>query len=179
MDKPKYTDSWRDHCNYINLFFENNQDLKDQLKINQLSKTSIDLMIELGWHIKRPPSFLKFSAKKSCGSCSPDIGFLRRIMLHPILEHYDRDKTLFHELSHIHYDSVFKVFAKNGLHNSEPVIEWLARKHRANPVLLKHAIHLFELEPHIYDLPSYLAFAEDYFISDRKINFPKLEILMD
>jgi len=45
---------------------------------------------------------------------------------------------------------------------NENLIEWLARRHRADYVLLRDVVHSFELEPQIYDLPSYMAFASSF-----------------
>jgi len=100
-------------------------------------------------------------------------GVPTEIIIHPLLSEYSRDKTLFHELCHIHYDkfiipSLDESLPKNLVDGyifesvNENLIEWLARRHRADYVLLRDVVHSFELEPQIYDLPSYMAFASSF-----------------
>jgi len=80
---------------------------------------------------------------------------LRYILLNYLSSPYDRDKILFHECAHIKYNICFDIKDKN----IEAKVEWIGRQWRADPTLLKHLIHSFELKPYIYDKASYQAFA--------------------
>lgn len=72
---------------------------------------------------------------------------------------YERDKTLFHELAHV----LFPYFQHSKQHTDyrEGPIEWIGRRLRADPVLLRLAVYGFGLDPFIYDKASYKAFFPD------------------
>ncbi len=83
---------------------------------------------------------------------------------------YDRDVTLMHELIHalyedgsnILYDASIKLPREVRLVNNA-IVDWLARKARANPEILHAAIKIFEfaaleLMPQVYDRASFEAF---------------------
>ncbi len=77
---------------------------------------------------------------------------------------YERDTTLFHELAHLHYsppDNLATIFVSRdnlSYKQMEASIEWIGRKVRADPTLLRHAVLAFGLEPYVYDQASYQAF---------------------
>jgi len=134
--------------------------------------------------------WLNINPKEACARSSYNEVF-RIIDIHHLLSDYERDKALFHELCHLHYGGLIHPFLEDKFpykrgkltHHeeiSENIIEWLGRKHRADYVLLREAVYSFELNPQIYDLPSYLAFAPlldfNIEISNKKDLF---RILMD
>lgn len=111
----------------------------------------------------------------------------REIKLEESLSHGDRDLVIFHELMHAWYgqcldDSVMALSSTLIAVNST-VAEWLGRKYRADPLLLRKAVLSFGLVPNIYDKASYLAF---YFKPDGQLELPfvqeieeKMRVLMD
>lgn len=87
---------------------------------------------------------------------------------------YERDVTLFHELAHARHpfslnDNRWLKYEER--QQREIVAEWLGRKARANPELLRHTIVSFGLEPRVYDLASYYAFQDLKITSDFKATF--------
>lgn len=74
---------------------------------------------------------------------------------------YERDQGLFHELTHACYgrDTLNDEdgWSKGG-RDLNAITEWAARRSRANPWLLKHAVTSFGLEPQVYDRSSFIAF---------------------
>lgn len=86
---------------------------------------------------------------------------LRLITLDPRFQGYMRDEALFHELVHAHYWPELNdtPIDRSEWHaHSNAIVEWLARKARAQPALLARAISTFGLERHVYDRASYLAY---------------------
>ncbi len=103
------------------------------------------------------------------------------------LNGYERDKNLFHEVVHMHYGHILHDGCRDGdgcsvdgISQGErsAITEWIGRRCRAKPELLRSAILGFGLEPRVYDRPSYesflsnslgrqlmFSFAEDYFKS--------------
>ncbi len=108
----------------------------------------------------------------------------REIRLEEGLSRGDRDLVLFHELMHAWYgrsldDSVMAPAAAV----CSLIAEWLGRKYRADPLLLRKAILNFGLVPEIYDQASYLAF---YSKPDGQLELPfvleieeKMRVQMD
>ena len=89
--------------------------------------------------------------------------------LHPIihladyLKPHQRDITLFHELAHLRHPILLSSRTDTrmtpfGEYGREIIVEYLGRKARADPELLRHTVVSFELEPKIYDKASYVAF---------------------
>lgn len=76
-------------------------------------------------------------------------------------EGFDRDCTLFHEIAHAKYDNDDnnRPFGRNYEYR-ELVIEFVGRKLRADPELLKFTVLTFNLEPQVYDLTSFIAFGQ-------------------
>ena len=118
----------------------------------EITCKSISSLFKEGWRVE----LLEYD-KGLGGLCYPEN---KEITLNKSFVKYQRDKVLFHELVHAHYPGEL---SDAGLewnadtHNA--IVDYLARIHRANPVLLKHAIETFGLEPYIYDRPSFLAFS--------------------
>lgn len=101
--------------------------------------------------------------------CLPGIEL---ILLNFRLEDYERDKALFHELAHLHYGNQLND-VKDSLYRKAngAITEWLARRARANPEILRRAVFGFGLEPRAYDLASAIAFCP-YLIDPRQLIFP-------
>ncbi len=76
------------------------------------------------------------------------------------LKSFERDCTLFHELIHACFLSTnrFLPFGEKEYFELEAIVEFNARKLRANPELLRYTINSFRLTPEVYDLASYKAF---------------------
>jgi|SRR3989344_1342399 len=173
--------SWRELDGWAKSFFSDLPQLENILKENALNKSHLDYFTQK-IKIRRPEDWLNIDPNKICGRIG--MGVPVEITIHPLLSEYSRDKTLFHELCHTHYDKFIipilfeslpekEVRLKSGKISylidglmfelvNENLIEWLARRHRADYVLLRDVVHSFELEPQIYDLPSYMAFASSF-----------------
>ncbi|MDO8511215.1 MAG: hypothetical protein Q7S55_03555 [Nanoarchaeota archaeon] len=87
-----------------------------------------------------------------------------KLWLRRDLAPYKRDVTLFHELAHVHHPIYLS--RSNGRFSAsaeeenarEAITEWLGRKARADPGLLRLAVLSFGLDAYIYDKSSYRAF---------------------
>ena len=122
-----------------------------------LSVSFIDELVQKRWKVSYRSSF-----RKNFGVCCPDS---RRIILAGSLKDdpYQRDKTLFHELAHARHPNFLGTnrelfLPKKEYAQRESITEWLGRKARADPELLRHAVLSFGLEPQVYDQSSYRAF---------------------
>ncbi|MDP4012249.1 MAG: hypothetical protein Q8R00_01430 [Candidatus Nanoarchaeia archaeon] len=84
----------------------------------------------------------------------------RVIILRESLKGYERDKTVFHEVLHALYGvKVSKdCFGDRIAKENNALVEWAARRFRAQPNLLRHTIKSFGLEIEVYDLASYYAY---------------------
>ena len=91
---------------------------------NKLAENLISNIIDQGWAVVEKPL-------KSDGF---HLRSIKRIIINDKLGYYDRDITLFHELVHIFYGDKVK---------DEIVVEWIARKIRAHPQILRQAIRKF------------------------------------
>lgn len=83
------------------------------------------------------------------------------IYLARYLAPYPRDITLFHELVHIRHPYFLSSQTTNNRQEKcerEIITEWLGRKARTDPDLLRHVVLSFGLDAHVYDKPSYEAF---------------------
>jgi len=126
-----------------------------------ITTASIDALVNQGLVVVTHPLGL-FSGKILLGKLEDG-----KIVLKQGLSPYERDKTLFHELAHLHHPVLlcsgdsYGYFSEKEQAQREAIAEWLGRTARANPELLRHAIHRFELKPQIYDLASYSAFKDD------------------
>ncbi len=78
------------------------------------------------------------------------------------LNAFERDCTLFHELVHacFNFSRSFMISGEEEYWKLEAIVELNARKLRAQPPLLRHAIKSFKLPPKVYDLASYKAFPD-------------------
>ena len=86
------------------------------------------------------------------------------ISMHKDLVGYQRDVTLFHELMHVWYNPLLN--DSPDLRNEQRRLsnaartEWLARRARMQPDLLRTVVEGLDLRGHIYDRISSLAFEE-------------------
>ncbi len=75
---------------------------------------------------------------------------------------FERDVTIFHELMHVWYDPMLddspNLKNEQRCLSNEARTEWLARRARAQPELLRIVIEGFDLKPEVYDKASCLAF---------------------
>jgi hypothetical protein len=123
----------------------------EEIKDKPITTEFIDGIIKNGWKVFYKEGFVY------AGVVTKDNKILLRDTLTPI----KRDITLFHELAHIRHPVLL---SSQGIESHrikcerEIITEWLGRKARADPELLRYAVHSFELQPHIYDLASYKAF---------------------
>ncbi|MBI4147030.1 hypothetical protein HY494_00065 [Candidatus Woesearchaeota archaeon] len=121
-----------------------------------ISAYFIDRLIQKKWTVLC--DYDKFSS--ICGSIDKNLPIIH---LANHLAPHQRDITLFHELAHLRHpvllssctDARMTPFAKN---EREIIVEYLGRKARTDPELLRHAVVSFGLEPKIYDRASYVAF---------------------
>lgn len=146
---------------------------------HSLTADFINSLIENGWSISFNHPWIREGVPLDIrmGYAPPPFEYLyhpkcRVIGLHEELMSlpYDRDKTLLHEILHLHYDvyggwlsrMLKEQVPKNpfGVSEEEIFIEWSSRKARANPDLLRCAVRGFDLEEHIYDYASYQAFGD-------------------
>ncbi len=107
------------------------------------------------------------------------VSFSGEILLREGLDPFKRDITLFHELAHLHHPILLSWDSPNYLGiEKETITEWLGRKARADPLLLRKAIYGFGLEPHIYDKSSYFAFSKQFlfpFAENDLLWFPQMD----
>ena len=118
-----------------------------------LSKDFIDGIVEEGWRVIYEPDFFFLG-----GITHPPE---KNIILKAELKPYQRDRTLFHELAHLRHPLLLSYQTANDQKQKcerEVIVEWLGRKARADPGLLRHAVLSFGLDAYIYDKSSYQAF---------------------
>ena len=89
----------------------------------------------------------------------------KKVTIKQELRGFQRDVTFLHELNHAYLGPTFKdvpaILQKEEVHEAcirSIIIEWAARRARANPRVLHSAVLTFDLEPQIYDHASYCAF---------------------
>lgn len=121
---------------------------------SKISKYFIDGLIEKKWKVLYNSSTLFVGSIHKTKSI---------INLANYLKPHQRDITLFHELAHLCHPVLLssRTDAKMtpfGEYEREIIVEYLGRKARADPELLRHAVLSFGLEPKIYDKVSYVAF---------------------
>ncbi|MCH7850721.1 MAG: hypothetical protein IH845_03715 [Nanoarchaeota archaeon] len=139
---------------------------------NPFGSDSIDDICSAGWEIH----YKEF--RRTMGIVMPK---LKSILFKNNLNGYVRDVTLFHELVHVHYgmrgdylyDAGSEFYSGNGLNVYEngQIVEWIARKSRANPEMLGYVIEKFGFEPQIYDRASFLAF-NGLIDFEKQLSFP-------
>ena len=184
------TSTWEEIDTWIRNFLRDFPQFAQTIKENPLQESHIHYFSKK-IPLRRSKFWLKIDPKELCARCSYNEVF-REIDIHPLLFGYERDNSLFHELCHLHYGNLIYLFLEDKFpwkrgkptHHgeiSEEIIEWLGRKHRSDYVLLREAIYSFQLEPQIYDLSSYLAFAQPFLNFDIEISNKKdlFRILMD
>ena len=118
------------------------------IKSRPLDTLSLEQLVRSGWRIYWIPSLYNE------GHC---LYSNKEIVMGSYPDAYERDKTLLHELTHAWYGDS-SVGNRDMLYSIEhAAVEWIARKCRNNPLLLRGAWSEFGLEPMIYDLASYKA----------------------
>ena len=125
---------------------------------------AINILVNMGWKVT--PGYYR-------SLCVPS---KREIFLEKDLEPYQRDLTLFHEITHAWYeddasDSPLSHYA----YENRVIAEYLSRILRKNPELLKHTVLSFYLKHYIYDLASYQAFHPYPSNLDIQLAFPFAE----
>lgn len=140
---------WKDLDTLVSLL--EGHPLLREIKGKPLTTVSIDNLVFNGWRVE-----LLGTYEGSTFFTSKWISLGKR------LEAFDRDKTLFHELVHAHYgrDATGDVGSSEQHKINNAIVDWAARKLRANPKLLKYAVNAFGLKPYIYDKASLEAFYE-------------------
>ena len=157
-----YEATWNELDNYINSIksIDPHKNILKMAITCPIDNSSIDALIAEGWNFE-------FSDKWKLGGCNR---YLKIIELTPSLTHYSRDKVLFHEIVHAWYGDYLNDRFGFYADENNAIVDWLARKSRANPKLLRHTIDSFGLERQIYDYPSCKAFAD--FDIDDQLEFP-------
>ena|SRR3989338_157754 len=170
--KKPYEASWEDLSRYVEYIRENShRSVWELIREEPFDFEAIDDLIRYNFE-------LKFYAGLSDGN----VYFQSRdndrrdggiIYLNSNLKGYLRDKVFFHELVHAHYgdelsDAVKKTPELQNHNNA--IVEWLARHHRTNPILLRHALLSYGLDIQIYDLSSFHALYDPY--ETNQILFP-------
>ncbi len=139
------TDSWRDLHNYVSTLQKKNSHWKIWDDITSPDKYCIDFLIENNWSVESGnPMFL--------GA----VTFDKRIMYREDLKTKERDRTICHELAHVFYPRTMYQESNNA--DWECIIEWIGRRWRAKPEVLKEIIEGFHIEPRIYDRITQRAF---------------------
>ncbi len=129
-----------------------NRTIWKEIKHRPLDEESIELLVSDGWTLR------VINSTNGEGYCH----FIdKQILLANGLYGYERDKVFFHELAHAHFgqeinDGMGSIANYRGENNA--IAEWVGRKVRADPRVLRKAILSFGLQPHIYDKSSYEAF---------------------
>jgi hypothetical protein len=135
-------------------------EMKPLIEANPVTPHSIDRLITEGWVVEKDEK--KLFRRGQC--CFDD----KRITLYGDTKEYrrkpySRDVTLMHEVVHAHYPRLNsqktptgEIFETDEI--GEPLTEWMARQLRAEPDVLRASVLWFDLEPHVYDRASYIAF---------------------
>ncbi len=84
----------------------------------------------------------------------------KEIIINKTKNAYKRDKVVCHELTHVLLKAIHFEEFDIGYIVPEILIEYIARRFRANPVFLREAILTFNLPPQIYDRASLEAFLD-------------------
>ncbi|HIH15160.1 MAG: hypothetical protein QT08_C0008G0052 [archaeon GW2011_AR17] len=159
--------SWDFLQKKVDLLFKGEFSSFSNLKIEN---TTIEDMVQRGWYIDLEES-------------TPFLGEIRsgrRILLRDDLKGYERDLTFFHELVHAYsleyFGNILMDVGKNiPLETKQAhfyLVEYFARLHRADPLLLRTAISRFGLKPFVYDRISLLAFPELCSTPNEQVLFP-------
>ncbi|GEM_PF-2112921 len=150
-------DSWSEIEQYVlGLEKRTDQEIWQVLHQSKISTYFIDRLIGKRWKVRCDYD----KSSHFFGGIDKDLPIIH---LANHLAPHQRDITLFHELAHLRHpillsslvDIRVTPFDKN---EREIIVEYLGRKARANPELLRYAVLSFGLEPHIYDQASYAAF---------------------
>lgn len=129
---------------------------------NPITEETIKKLFSEGWEVgcKNLPG----------GFCD---GSSKQIILNEHMVGYERDAVLFHELVHAHYPRELDDSPISRIeHENRAITEWLARKLRAEFLLLRCAIQTFDIPYYIYDKVSYYAFNEDVLDLKKQFVFP-------
>jgi len=97
----------------------------------------------------------------------------KKIKIRKNLRAYNRDLVFFHELVHAYCGThLLDDLSDQTNKNNSFLVEWLARKHRACPELLRCGVSAFKLKPFVYDRISLIAFPEVYTLSEEQVHLP-------
>lgn len=134
------------------------------LKSNLLVPESISKLISCGW------TFGYIVSSDPPGFANPET---KKIKIAGELKNpYLRDKILLHEIVHaIHHPQLSDgwMTPEESARRNNIIVEWVSRKARANPDLLRTAVLGFGLTPEVYDSASYDAF--EYHPDKRQLEF--------
>lgn len=162
-------DSWEEINWYVSRLVNGTSPvIRDKIYQSSISSAFIDGLIHKGWRVEYEQDHF------FAGSISlpPET----KITLRDNLTPYGRDKTLFHELAHLRHPVLLSsrsgpLKTPFGKDDIETIVEWLGRKVRADPELLRYAIVSFGLQPQVYDQASYAAFR----LVKEQLSFPFAE----
>lgn len=144
-----------------------NPRLFEAIERHPMRTDSIDIILFSGLKFVLDPSLnteavIRIGAKEK-----------KTLYLNGNLTGYIRDKVFFHELVHLFYGELSSdVWIPFELSSTEPyeletialynraIVEREARRLRAQPEILRHAINSFKLQPCVYDVASQQAFPE-------------------
>jgi hypothetical protein len=125
------------------------KDISDAIGLNLLTVGAIDKVISEGWRVQAEQGYVLLGGL--------DIDH-KRMMYRESLTGFERDVTIFHELAHLHHDPLLRS-RKSRLDpvDIELLAEWLARRYRSDPALLRQMVVGMGLEAQVYDETSYRA----------------------
>ncbi|MBI2148391.1 hypothetical protein HYU23_01825 [Candidatus Woesearchaeota archaeon] len=119
---------------------------------NEKAVSWINSLVDQGWAV----------VEKPIQSDGFQLTNIKRIYINSELRDYNRDITLLHEIVSTFYGDKIK---------DEIVVEWIARRIRADPKILRQAIRGFGLEERVHDKASYQAFNPYTCDLDRQLEF--------
>lgn len=156
MSKP-YELQWAELDALAREILLQREDIQILIQEKPITIETIDMLVSDGWRVQ-----LNDFMEEDNGWCV--FGNFKIIELSAQSKNYLRDKIFFHELVHAWYkESLYDAFSYNmQTHRTQnnAIAEWLGRKLRATPDILRHGISRFGLDPHIYDKASCAAFSD-------------------
>lgn len=148
---------WRELDNYVSALRLKDQNgmIWQEIKDNPISTTFIDGLRKERWKVR-------YDCIEDLGSCDYENKIILLSSLFRFVFPFERDITLFHELAHTRHPTLLNSVLHSPVPDpqQEVIAEWLGRKARAEPELLRHAILSFGLKPEVYDQASYRAFKD-------------------
>ncbi|MDP3728881.1 MAG: hypothetical protein Q8R18_05530 [bacterium] len=138
--------SWRELHNYVSTLKEQNLQWKIWDDFLEPDKYCIDFLVKTNWLVEK-------GFPMSLG----EVTFDKKIIYREDLKTKERDITICHELAHVFYPA--KSYQQNISNiNWECIIEWIGRRWRAKPEVLKEIIEGFHIQPRVYDRITQRAF---------------------